>query len=140
MGAGIVQFREGVYSYKWANATDSVVGYGATMTADETVNIANANTDFPMGIIGSAVKQNEFVKIYGVEGIIIEAVCGAAITADYTNGQTVTVDSTGRFISASKSATQAATRKYFWGIALKSTTAAGQKFPLLFARIETDVA
>lgn len=136
---GILQSLEGEYSLKWANASDSTIGFGVSMSAAGQANLATVNTHPPLGIVMAAVKQNEFVRIIGRDGAIVEAVCGAAITTAYPLLVSVTVDGTGRFITAAKTATPSATREYGWGYALTSTTAAGQKFAMLFSRHEMDI-
>lgn len=137
MGAGVMQ---GQLSYPWQNATQGAIGYGVALTADEQVNLATAKTDYPWGVLIDAPKQNEFAAVESRDGLIVQAVCGAAITTTWPNLLCVTVDNTGRFIAAVKTATPAATRNFVWGFALKSTTAAGQKFPLRIHVFEMDIA
>lgn len=137
MGAGIVT---GKLSFPWQNATQGQVGYGVALTADEQVNLATANTDAPFGVLTNSPKQSEFAAVAFPGGGVVEAVCGAAITTTWPNLVTVTVDGTGRFIVAAKTTTAGVTTKeYAWGWALKSTTAAGQKFPLLFHPFEMEI-
>lgn len=138
MGAGIMIFT-GEASYPWQNATDGEVGFGVALTADEKVNLATAKTDAPFGILGAKCKQNDFAQIIlPSQGKVVEAVCGAAITTAFPGLVYVTVDGTGRFITAVKTTTTGA-RNFVWGFAMKSTTAAGQKFPLLFVPTEMDI-
>lgn len=137
MGAGITQ-KWPSDSLPWQNATQGQVGFGVSMSADEKCNLATTNAHVPHGILINSPKQNEFAAIWIASGAIVEAVCGAAITAAYPTLVAVTVDGTGRFITAVKTATPG-TVKYVWGFALKSTTAAGQKFPLRFLPHEMDI-
>jgi len=138
LGAGIVEFTQGDCSYPWQNATQGSPGYGVAMTADEKVDLAVNVNNVPLGVLRNAPKQNEFANVFLSRGIV-EAVCGAAITAAFPTLVAVTVDATGRFITAVKTATPG-TVEYVWGFALKSTTAAGQKFPMLFSPHEMDIA
>jgi len=137
MGAGIA-VSDFPHSYPWQNATQGSVGFGVALTADEKVNLATAKTHVPYGILLNVPKQNEFAAVAARTGQIVEAVCGAAITAAYPALVTVTVDATGRFIAAVKTATPGVAN-WVWGFALKSTTAAGQKFPLYINFFEMDI-
>lgn len=137
MGAGITT-NITPNSYPWQNATQGAVGFGVALTADEKVNLATAKTHVPYGVLLNAPKQNEFAAVAAMTGQIVEAVCGAAITAAFPALVTVTVDATGRFITAVKTTTPGAAN-WVWGYALKSTTAAGQKFPLYINFFEMDI-
>lgn len=138
MGAGIT-VNDVPISYPWQNATQGAVGFGVALTANEQVNLAVAKSSPPWGVLLNAPKKDEFALVAARTGQIVEAVCGAAITAAYPGLVLVTVDSTGRFITAVKTATPG-TVNYVWGYALKSTTAAGQKFPLYINFFEMDIA
>jgi len=137
MGAGIVT-SETPLSYPWQNATQGAVGFGVALTANEQVNLATVKTHVPYGVLLNAPKLGEFATVEARAGRVVEAVCGAAITAAYPILVTVTVDATGRFITAVKTATPGAVN-WVWGFAMKSTTAAGQKFPLLLHFFEMDI-
>lgn len=81
-------------------------------SADNTVEIANAATDVPVGITGAAVTSGDPVRVHWLGSHIAEA--GAAVA----KGALLTADSQGRVVTAS-------TGNKVVGRALEAAAAAG---------------
>ena len=122
---------DGFYSAPWANATRGVPGTGVYVAADESVDVAAAITNPPLGILMNDPAQYEHasVRLIGSGGIV-RAVAGAAISI----GDEVTVTTGGKFIAHTRANPQIATVNYGWGTCIKAATHDGDIFELLIGK------
>ena len=105
-------------------------GCGLTLTAQGTVEVANAATDLPYGIVVVGAQSYDQTTYPGAIGggalEIVDALgCVVQVTAGavaITVGTGLTVNSSGKFISAAS----LSVGEWYWGFALTAAPAAGQ--------------
>ena len=126
MAIGVRSF-DGKYSCKWANATRGVPGIGVKLSAEETGDVATAQTDVPLGILMNDPAQNDHANVQlAASGGIVRAIAGAAIALNAL----VCVNGSGKFVTVVQSATQDATTEFAWGRCVKAALAADDYFEL----------
>lgn len=135
MAIGVRSF-EGKITVKWAGTAKGIPGCGIKLSADETGNYATAQTDVPLGVLmndpepydssGAPERyDNATVHLAGT-GDVIRAVAGGAVALNAL----VTVDSAGRFVTATIAGTQDGTADWIWGRCVKAAGAANDYIEL----------
>lgn len=123
-------------SMQWANATQAVQYTVCKVTSTEgSVDLAAAVTDYPLGILQNAPKQNEAanVRISGWS----YAVAGANNLAA---GDRLKVDTSGRVVAATKNGTYVTSFKYIVGTALSPSANIGDWITVEINRTDADLA
>lgn len=112
----------GVKNYKWANATQGIMGQIVYLTAAETVDFTTAVTQFPIGVLVNQPKQNETAQVGPLsDGDIVTVLADG--TTDILFGDRLKTNATGRAIKAgAKSATYIATEVWIVGQAQEGYT------------------
>lgn len=111
-------------SYKWANATQGIVGQIVYVSADSTVDYTTGMTLKPRGVLLNAPKQNETAQInFPAQGAVVTILADG--TTDIAVGDRLKTNATGRAIKATKSATQVATEAWIAAVSEQAFTTNG---------------
>jgi hypothetical protein len=122
-------------SMQWANATQAVQYTACKVTTTEgSVDLAAAVTDYPLGIVQNAPKQNEAanVRISGWSYMVAGANNLAA-------GDLLKVDTSGRGVLAAKAGAYVASSKYVVAIALSPSANIGDWITVEIRKDELDI-
>jgi hypothetical protein len=122
-------------SMNWAPATQGVQYTACKVTSTEgNVDLAAAVTDFPLGILQNAPKQNEAanVRVSGWSYMVAGANNLAA-------GDLLKVDSSGRGVLAAKAGGYVTSSKYVVAIALSPSANIGDWITVEIQKYELDI-
>lgn len=122
-------------SMQWANATQAVQYTACKVTTTEgSVDLAAAVTDYPLGIVQNAPKQNEAanVRISGWSYMVAGANNLAA-------GDLLKVDTSGRGVLAAKAGAYVTSSKYVVAIALSPSANIGDWITVEIRKDELDI-
>jgi hypothetical protein len=112
-------------SYKWANATQGIIGQIVYVSAADTADFTTGVTLFPRGVLLNAPKQNETAQInFPAQGSLITILADG--TTDIAVGDRLKSNATGRAIKAgAKSGTYVTTEVWIVGHAEQAFTTNG---------------